>query len=88
MMGLPTCREVAAELSREYDAPESHRRSREMKLHLLMWRDCRRCARQLAWMQQALTRARSPDVTGPGLPATVRARIRNRLRNERLRPPV
>ncbi|MGN8158014.1 hypothetical protein ACS8YF_04970 [Salinisphaera sp. SWV1] len=59
-----------------------------MKLHLLMCRDCRRYARQLAWMQQALTLARSADVATPGLPAAARARIRNRLRNEHPRPPV
>lgn len=88
MMGLPTCREVAAQLSREQDAPGGHTPRRAVKMHLMMCRHCRRYARQLAWMQQALALARSSDETVPRLPAAARDRIRERLRDETPHPPL
>lgn len=88
MMGLPTCRDVAAELSREQDAPRRDPRPRSMTLHLMMCRHCRRYARQLAWMQQALTLARTAEAEAPRLPAAARARIRARLHDADPRPPV
>lgn len=88
MMGLPSCREVAAELSREQDVPGAATRRRALTLHLMMCRHCRRYARQLAWMRQALALARSSDTTAPCLPAAARDRIRERLRDETPYPPL
>ncbi|MGN8200370.1 hypothetical protein ACS8Y6_16945 [Salinisphaera sp. RV14] len=79
---------MAAELSRELDAPDAETRQRQIKLHLLMCRNCRRYARQLNWMQQAFRLLRSADTATPGLPAAARSRIRQRLRDETPRPPV
>lgn len=84
MMGLPCCRDVAHELSREQDTPAAGRRWR-LRLHLLMCRHCRRYARQLAWLQQALRLART-DARSGRLSAEARERIRERLRKENERP--
>lgn len=49
-----------------------------MRLHLPMCRDCRRYARQLARLSEAI-RIVSADAAPPRLPAAARARIRERL---------
>lgn len=84
MIGLPRCQDVARELSREQDAPATARR-RALTLHLLMCRHCRRYARQLTWLQQALreTRAHTPPRR---LSSQARARIGERLRLENQHP--
>lgn len=86
MMGLPRCRDVACELSREQDAPAVVRPF-AVKLHLMMCRHCRRYARQLQWLRRALRMARS-DASSHRLSAASRARIRERLRKESDRPPL
>lgn len=90
MMGLPSCRQVAAELSREQDAPETAARRRSLKLHLMMCHHCRCYARQLVWIERALRLARPTTAAPPWLPAHARARIRERLRHESdsQRPPI
>lgn len=80
MMGLPSCRDVARELSREQDTPAAGRR-RALTLHLMMCRHCRRYARQLAWLRQAMRWARN-GATPHRLSAEARARIQERLRDE------
>lgn len=80
MMGLPSCQDVARELSREQDAPTTGRRI-GLKMHLMMCRHCRRYARQLAWLQHALGSART-DSTPPRLSPEARARIRDQLHTE------
>lgn len=88
MMGLPNCRKVAAELSREQDTPGHGARRRSVRLHLLMCRHCRRYAHQLTWLAQAMSQVRSSDAGAAKLPAVARARIHDRLRREASRPPV
>jgi|GEM_PF-1744847 len=61
MMGLPTCREVAAQLSREQDAAEPTPHRLSLRLHLMMCRHCRRYERQLVWLRQSLIRVRADD---------------------------
>ncbi|MDA3920089.1 MAG: hypothetical protein PF501_05345 [Salinisphaera sp.] len=79
MMGLPSCREVAALLSREQDDTAPTPRSLSLRLHLLMCRHCRRYERQLTWLRRSFIRVRANPVA-PKLPAHTRARIRKRLR--------
>lgn len=87
MKGIPNCRDVAIELSLEQDVPGHAPRRRSLKLHLLMCRHCRRYARQLAWLRQALTLARSSEAADAELPAAARARIHDRLHNGPCPPP-
>jgi len=88
MMGLPTCREVAAQLSREQDTAVPMRRSRLLSLHLMMCRYCRRYDRQLAWLRRSLKRARV-DAAAPKLSACARARIHQSLQDDDSKhPPV
>jgi|AntDeeMinimDraft_5_1070356.scaffolds.fasta_scaffold15051_2 NMD protein affecting ribosome stability and mRNA decay len=89
MMGLPTCREVAAQLSREQDAAEPTPHRLSLRLHLMMCRHCRRYERQLVWLRQSLIRVRADDAE-PKLPARAQARIRAGLRHDdnNKQPPV
>lgn len=87
MMGLPTCREVAAKLSEEQDAVPRMRRSRLLRLHLMMCRHCRRYERQLVWLRQSLTSARADDAP-PRLSASARKRIHKRLQDDDSNPPT
>lgn len=88
MMGLPTCREVAAQLSREQDTAQPTPRRLSLRLHLMMCRHCRRYERQLAWLRQSLIRVRT-DNAEPKLPARAQARIRAQLRHDNNKqPPV
>lgn len=87
MMGLPTCREIAAQLSREQDAAEPTPHRLSLRLHLMMCRHCRRYERQLVWLRQSLTRARA-DNTPPRLSASAQKRIHKRLQDDDSKPPT
>lgn len=88
MMGLPTCREVAAQLSREQEAAEPTPHRLSLRLHLMMCRHCRRYERQLVWLRQSLIHVRADDAE-PKLPARAQAHIRARLRHDNNKqPPV
>lgn len=79
MMGLPSCREVAAQLSQEQDAAKPVHRRLTLRVHLMMCRHCRRYERQLAWLRRSFVRVRADNAT-LRLPALARERIRSRLR--------
>lgn len=81
MMGLPTCQEVAAQLSKEQDDAQPVRRRLSLRVHLMMCRHCRRYERQLAWLRRSFMRARGDNAT-PRLSERARARIRRRLRRQ------
>lgn len=79
MMGLPTCREVALQLSKEQDDAQPMRRRLSLRVHLMMCRHCRRYDQQLAWLRRSFMRVGAGNAT-PKLSVRARARIRRRLR--------
>lgn len=81
MMGMPSCREVAASLSRELDEPSPRGRGMALRLHLLMCNQCRRYDRQLQWLRTNLRRALT-DTSGSQLSPAAYDRIRTRLARE------
>lgn len=78
MMGMLSCRDAAARLSREQDESGPAGRRMALRLHLMMCGPCRRYARQLRWLRVAIQRALS-DADRWRLSATARERIRARL---------
>jgi len=52
MMGLPDCRRVSYELSREFSESGTKKRKLSVKLHLMMCSACRRYERILVWLQR------------------------------------
>lgn len=88
MMGLPTCREVKRQLSREYDQDGPLGRGIKIRLHLMICGGCRRYRRYrryLLWLQRNLVRAIgwAPNAR---LSASQRAHIQQVLR-ERVQSP-
>ncbi|HQU17380.1 MAG: hypothetical protein B7Z66_11415 [Chromatiales bacterium 21-64-14] len=76
------CKEVAQLLSRAQDRRLSWRQRMAVRIHLLLCVYCRRYARQLQWLQRALTRGRD-DAQESRLDEAARRRINDRLRESR-----
>ncbi len=74
----PDCHDVAYLLSRARESRLTRRERWAVRMHLLICVYCRRYARQLRWLEQALARVRGSGRTGR-LDEEARARIRARL---------
>lgn len=77
-MGMPTCQQVAQQLSREQDEPLATKRRMALRLHLLMCHHCRRYNRQLIWLRTSIRRALQ-QFHNAQLSDPARARIRHQL---------
>ncbi|HYW77354.1 MAG TPA: hypothetical protein VFA48_12160 [Gammaproteobacteria bacterium] len=81
MLGLPSCRDVSYELSREYMQGASARRSWRVRAHLLICGACRRYEQYLAWMRDNVRRA-ADNAASARLSHAQRERIRQTLHEQ------
>jgi len=64
MLGLPSCREIAEQLSENLDQPLTGWRAIKMKIHLMMCAYCQRYGRQMELTSQtirSIDEAHHPD---------------------------
>ncbi|MHB8254272.1 MAG: anti-sigma factor family protein [Acidiferrobacter sp.] len=75
---MPTCREIARQISAAYNRPLRLRERLATGLHLALCRDCRRYAHDLDALRCAIYkgRATSTDKLSPQARETIRARIK------------
>lgn len=80
MMGLPDCRRVSYELSREFSDSGTQPRKLSVRLHLMMCGACKRYERTLAWLHRNMLH--STSAAGTSLSDDQRQKIKEAWRED------